>query len=443
MRDIAVCPTWQEEHVVQKKACNRPDKESMEQILAENKNTVEGLILRLAWKEGMSRDEIHQLMWQNISFPDRQIILSDRTIPMDDETQDCLQRRYDFCGVTSPYVIIGLRYRKQMAPESISRLARIALNKAGLTDISLVDLRRDFIIRQLETHDWPYAARISGLSRNTIYANFSRHVSPAPSKILSADRKKSSPFIDEFRLWKVLQEEGNSAVGLTLWLAWRMGLPLKEILNLTWDQVDLYQDVIHLKDQDISINNSTLWRLLRDTSKQRKNSLYPHVILSQKSQRPFDGPWLSKMVRSALIRGGLEDVTLQDLTRAGKHAREKMVILRYVEEHGAISRRNVVDLFGVQSLAAYEKLSRLVESRDLVLVGKKYYLNTAVPPEEQYTVIRTHLEDGHAAYRQEIAEILHIGIHPCSLLLRRLVHEGKLLQSGQKYSLPKDSALSN
>ncbi len=56
---------------------------------------------------------------------------------------------------------------RPMPPESISRLARTALNDAGLADLTLGDLRRDFIIRQLEQHDWPYAARVSGISVST------------------------------------------------------------------------------------------------------------------------------------------------------------------------------------------------------------------------------------------------------------------------------------
>lgn len=132
----------------------RPDREALLRVLAANRSNLEGIVLRLAWKMGLSRDEIRQLTWTDISFPGRQIILPDRVIPMDEDTRQVLEERYEFRGRVSPYVVISERHRTQVLPESISRMARTALNKGGLPDVSLTDLRRDYIISQLEEHDW-------------------------------------------------------------------------------------------------------------------------------------------------------------------------------------------------------------------------------------------------------------------------------------------------
>jgi len=422
---------------VGKDTLGRPDKEAMARILANNQSNMEGIVLRLAWKQGLTREEIRQLTWNDISFSTGQIILADRLIPLDEETQACLQARYDFRGSVSPFVVISERCRRQMLPESISRIARSALDQEGLAGISLADLRRDFIICQLEEHDWPYAARVSGVSAPTLYAKFSAYMTPKRAE------KAALPQVDEFRLWKVLQSEGNSPVGLTLWLAWKMGVPVRDIVALTWDQVDFDRDVIRLEDRAVPFG-STVRRLLQETLEENRDIPDRHVLLTPNSRRPIDQPRLSKLVRTALIRGGLEDVTLRDLNREEKHEREDGLLLRYAAEKGAVTRREVMDLLGLQKVSAYERLRRLTEQRKLVRVGAKYYLTgTVVPPEEQYEVVRRHLEQVDGAYRQELAELLHVEARQCTLILKHMVEEGKLVQAGQRYFLPSEGPVSN
>ena len=103
-----------------------------------------------------------------------QLRLPDRTIPLETETEDCLRRQAERPDPPTPFVVVSDRRRQQMPPESISRLARKTLDRAGLGGISLMDLRHDFIIRHLESHDWPYVARISGIAVPTLYAGFLR-----------------------------------------------------------------------------------------------------------------------------------------------------------------------------------------------------------------------------------------------------------------------------
>ena len=52
----------------------------------------------------------------------------------------------------------------RMQPESISRLARRALDRGGLAGVQLMDLRHDWILRCLKEQDWPTVARISGVA---------------------------------------------------------------------------------------------------------------------------------------------------------------------------------------------------------------------------------------------------------------------------------------
>ena len=409
----------------------RPDARAMAQLLAEQTQTAAGLILRLAWRQGLTREEIQRLTWNDVDFSAHQLRLLDRTIPLETETEDCLRRQAERPDPPTPFVVVSDRRRQQMPPESISRLARKTLDRAGLGGISLMDLRHDFIIRHLESHDWPYVARISGIAVHTLYATFSDYLprtQPAPAE--------DPPEAYAFLLWKVLQSQGSSLVGLALWLGWKLGMQAREILALTWSQVDLDQGVIHLPDRDLSLG-VTLRRLLRETWNRRCLDDDPHVLLSPNSRRPVDQPRLSKLVRTALIRGGIEHVGLGDLCRQERREVDNARLLELAESQDAITRRDAMSLLNLSEAAAYERLRQLTVQGRLVRVGRKYYpAGQVVPPDRQYDVIRVFLERCGSAYRQDLAALLHIGNRQCALILRHMVEDGRLVRVGQQYYLP-------
>lgn len=415
------------------------DTERMTKLLEQRWGSVEEVILRLAWEEGLSRDEIRSLCWDDVSYENGgRLHLPDRSIPLEPGCRRCLQRRQGWTAHLSPTVVISDRRRMPMPSESISRLARNALDSGSFPGVSLGDLRRDFIIRQLKTHDWPYAARVSGIAVSTLHAQFSQY-RPEESGRTPATAE-SAPPMDEFLLWKILQSEGTSPVGLALWMGWRLGMQVGEITELTWDQVDLARGVVCLAHQEVPLG-VTLQRLLRKVRESRTPEDDPHVLLTPRSRRPIDQPRLSKIVRTALIRGGLEQVTLGDLSRQEKHNSEDARLLAYAVEHGTICRSEVMELLGgISKVAAYERLKRLVQQGSLVRIGGKYYpADHVVPPEEHYAAIRSYLEENGVAYRQALAQLLRIKPRQCGLILRNMVRSGQLEQVGQQYRLPQPS----
>lgn len=198
--------------------------------------------------------------------------------------------------------------------------------------------------------------------------------------------------------------------------------------------------MLHLKDRSIPLGN-TARRLLLEVQTQNRDTDDPHVLLTPNSRKPFDRVWLSKLVRTALIRGGIENATLRDIGVEARHKEDDDLLLQYAAEKGSVTKREVMGLLGLQSVAAYERLRRLTERKKLVRIGAKYYLTgTVVPPEDQYEVLRRYLEKAEGAYRQELARLLHVEARQCSVILKRLVEEGKLVQHGQQYYLPQAEA---
>ena len=407
-----------------KNTIRRPDEAAMSRLLAEQKKTAAGLILRLAWRQGLTREEIQRLTWDDVSFPDHQLCLPDRAVPLDRETETCLRLRFERQGTVSPSVVISDRLRRQMPPESISRLARTALDQP------------DGPAPRLH-HPPAGAARLALCGpdqrhcRQHAYACFSGYLPEGRRK--TAGRRTE---VDAFLLWKLLQTEGSSPVGLALWMSWKLGMQAREIVALTWSQVDLDRGVIHLPDRDLTLG-ITLRRLLRTAQNRRREGDDPHVLLAPNSRRPIDQPRLSKLVRTALIRGGLETVSLGDLCREERREGEDARLLVYAAEKGAISRSEAMSILGLSKVAAYERLRQLTASGRLVRVGTKYYpAGQVVPPEEQYGVIREFLTQSGPAYRQDLAALLHIGDRQCALILKHMVEAGRLVRTGQRYALP-------
>ena len=158
---------------------NRPDEAAMDRILAQA--GPEGVVLRLAWQAGLSRDEISALVWDQVSFLDDRLELPDRHIPLHPELRAVLWKLYESNHDASPRVVLSSRGKTPLAPESISRLARLALDREGQRAVRLMDLRHDWIIRQLADKDWSTVARISGVEIPTLQARFSSCISEKPS----------------------------------------------------------------------------------------------------------------------------------------------------------------------------------------------------------------------------------------------------------------------
>lgn len=88
-------------------------------------------------------------------------------------------------------------------------------------------------------------------------------------------------------------------------------------------------------------------RLLEKVQKVRSPGEDPHVLLSPQSRRPMDLARLSKVVQTALIRGGLENITLRDIRAAGGQREDDQTLLEWTRAHGSITRRDVMALLNL------------------------------------------------------------------------------------------------
>lgn len=410
---------------------NRPDEAAMRRILQKNAANPEGAIIRLAWQAGLLREELTELTWSQVSFPIHMIEVSGRQVPMCAELEDWLWEMREKWGRVTDHVVFSKRYGKAMLPQAVSRIARRELDREGQTEVRLVDLRHDYIIRQLLEHDWSYVACISGVEVRTLQQHFSDYVN-TPKKKTTAAKRKLEP-IDEFRLWKILQAEKETPAGLALWLTYQAGLSGNEIVSLTWEQVDLSRNRIRLHDREVHLS-ATISNMLQSREADRQYS--GKVLLSARAKKPIDLSRLSRITRAALIRGGMEQFSLKDLWRHYEKNADEMLIQEWLRVNKTITRKQAMELLGTTKAGAYSQLRQMTDEMKLIRVGAKYYLpGTVVPPEQHQQVVLDYLKQEGFAYRQTIADILHIQDKQSARLLKRLVEQGRIVRNGQVYYL--------
>ena len=72
-------------------AFHQPDTAAMERLLAAHPEDRAGVVLRLAWLVGLTRDEIVSLVWDNVAFDAGVVRIAGREAPLDVETARCLR----------------------------------------------------------------------------------------------------------------------------------------------------------------------------------------------------------------------------------------------------------------------------------------------------------------------------------------------------------------
>lgn len=409
---------------------NRPDREAVERALLKNSNNAAGAVMRLAWQAGLLREEIQNLTWDQVDFVDGCLALPDRRVPAGPELLEWLRTLREGRGGGQEAVVLSDRDHKPLTPQSISRLARKALDEQGQTDVRLIDLRNDFILRQLEGRDWQYVSRISGVEAAGLNAHFAKYLEE--KKISTRVRREKPAQIDEFALWKLLRAEGTSPAGMALWLTWQAGMQLEEIAGLRWEQVR--GDRLCLENREAPLAGGAKKALDKLAAESGREGF---VLASPRNGRPYDRTRLSKLARAALVRAGLDNLTLRDLRvdcalRTGWEG----PVLAQAQRQGWITRNEAMALLNVSRTVAYNHLKQLTERGRLTQVGARYYLPEAVvPPEEQEAAVLAYLEREGFAYRQDVARVLGIGVGQCRPLLRRMVAEGSVVQDRQRYRL--------
>ena len=318
------------------KKIQRPDEDALRRVLTAYKGRIEEIALRFAWTMGLNVGEMIDLTWNNVSFETGEVCLSDRNVPMDEEMQQCLQERFDQPKYREKeFIMISDKRLRHTHRVNLTNYVRDALDtEEALRDISLTDLREDFVIRQLEQHDWPYVLRISGLSTRALYTTYGQYVQKGEHrKRGTGTREVSFTQEDEFKLWTLIQKEDTSVVGIALWMVWQYGFSLQEISDLKWNQVDWDAGTIHMEARQV-LMGAAFQRRLRTIFSDRRTDDDPHIILSPRARRPYRADRLSVVIGEVLIRNDILNFDLSALKLVKEKQQLREEIRACLQEKG-------------------------------------------------------------------------------------------------------------
>ena len=368
-------------------------------------------ILRLARQAGLRRREIQTLTWGQVDLVEWKLCLPDRTVPMElDRAMHLLPLGEGKAPGDS--VAASRRSGEALTAQTISHLARAALTAAGEAEVCLADLRNAYAAERLNAgEDWQSVSRLTGMSAAALRA--------LGGEVTTRSRRAAPPAVKSAAIEELIRAEGTSPAGIAIALAWRRGLGLEEIAALRWSGVE-----------EIAPDADT---------RQLLASLRPEgdgFVLSTRTGKPYDLSRLSRLVRAALVRHGLDDVTLRDLRNLRGTEDVEAVLLHLAADREGVSLRQAQETLGGADTALRRSFKRLTDQGKLVRVGLRYYLPAAVvPPQEQEAAVLDHLRREGFAYRQDIARLLRISPAQCRGVLGRLTAAGKIRQENQRYTL--------
>lgn len=398
---------------------------TLEGLLLSEPYSVVGVILRLAWRAGLLRDEIYNLRWDQVDFSGKALHLPDREVPMVQDLERCLRQWQLLYGQYGPFVVVSEQRRARMAPQSLSRIARVALDSVGLQSIRLADLRYDYTLRQFESEGWKQALRNTGLGLHTYLSNYCKIVQ---SSAKPSEKHSASPQSEEIQAEKlraVLKNNSNTSIGIALWLSHDAGLLYQEITALTWDEVDLANGVLHLDDKDVPLS-SDLTAILRQYKKEQQPADDPHVLLLPNSRKPIPKDYLSRQLRNLLVQNGI-DLTLHSANRNIGASKFRDDILNYVAQNGSTTCRSYAQLSQRPKSAVLKQLNALVKDGLLEYSHGIYFPpGTGSVADQREAAVRSYLMQHGPSSVATLAETMRLSKSTILRILTPMIQRGEL-----------------
>lgn len=445
-----------------------PDEQAMRALLSREEFTPAGVILRLAWCCGLLRSEITLLTWRQVDLKKKLLVLPDRSVPLDREMADYLVRLRAQSRHDSDYVLLSQRGAAPLAQQSVSAIARRALDSAGQTKVRLNDLRISYIVGLLGRCDWERVSYVSGVDLPALQQHYAPY---ADRERLAGGAKAALTPKLRGALSRFMAAEGASLVGLALRFVWQLGVPVSVLPLLRWEQIDLDRQTIAFQDREAVIPDDFLHLLCALHAARAGNC--ENILLNDRVSKPTDAFYIQKAVQQALIRAGITGVTLPvlyrdywrknyadlqkllntgDVLEAGSeiYSAPKTLpaelrrasaerLLAHLRENGPAGAEALATALGLEKKVLSALLRDCRAQGELVRVGFRYALPGAlVPAENQKAAILAYLEEREAASSAELTALLGLkDRRQLYWVIAPLLKEGSLLRAGRnKYCLP-------
>jgi len=384
-----------------------PDSDVLELLLSQEDCTPVGTTLRLAWYCGLSRNEITFLKWQQVDLKIMQLVLPDRKVPLIYKMVIYLNHLHEQNAAYSEYVLISLRKSAPMAEQSVSALARRALDNYGQNNVRLSDLRSDYIIRSLEKSSWEYVSYISGVDLPALQQHYLPYLVGKDS-FRDDDKPPITQYVRK-ELLRFLEKEKTGLIGLAIRFVWQMGIPISILPLLTWDIIDFNNATAHFIDRSINIPDEFLQILKQEKSAQ--NGDYKNIILNENKRKPTDSVFIQKAVQQSLIRQGISGITLTTL-------------------QNDYWKQNYSELKALTSSSQLAPVE--IGNCDLYSTPRYISAELIIPAKDK---LFQHLTVGSFADYNALKTALDLSDRELSLLLKECQRDGSIVRFGLRYFL--------
>lgn len=410
---------------------NRPDPDAMNELLNYCYDSMVGVALRLAWYMGLIASEIANVKWEAFDWQKSELHVGNRTIPVSREQLYFFDAIYhEREAKPTDYVVVSSNTRRPVTRQSISRAAREAMDSYNMTSVRLVDLRHDFILRQLEQKDWSTVSRIAGVELRTLKECYDFN----PESGKSLHKVESEDLEVDKKIDAIIDRRTMSPAETAIMLSWYVGLSREEIVALTWDKVDLDKGMIsgHMGDHSKRAVN-----YLMELKKRHPKCLDCNVIVGKRTEQEIDPDLLSKQVKALLVRSGIDHLTLRSLCRNDRvvNPREEEIAAILVRERSALMEELQLQL-GANAKIIRSSLHRMMEAGRVTKIGRRYYLSEETVSKDTYRELLTqYLLEHEKARRGELATLLNLNPKQCLHALEGFIRDGWLIRVGKTYSL--------
>jgi len=385
-----------------------PDSAALERLVSHEDCTPTGTIIRLAWCCGLMRNEIAGLLWEQADLQKKQLVLPNRKIQLTDEMVSYLSRLKKENALCSEYVLVSQRKTAPLAEQSISALARKALDNYGQKNVRLNDLRSDFIVRMLRENSWEYVSYISGVDLPALRQHYLPHTGDDKT-VCEITKTQITQSVRE-SLQDIIKTEETGMCGLSLKFVWEMGIPVSVLPLMTWDILDFDKSIITFADRTINIPEDFLSVLRR--VKNSQDGEYDNIILNENKRKPTDAIFLQRAVRQLLVRRGVSGITASDL--------QNDYWQQHYSEIKALKASGVLDLPAVKDSKVYS-------------VPKSFPAEIVEPLEDK---LLDYLKKNGSADHNTLKSALNFSDKEILLLLKNCRMKGKIVRVGVRYFLP-------
>lgn len=345
-----------------------PDANKLHRLLALESDPTTVAIIQLAWQAGLAATEIANLRWTDINFDDGTLSVSGREIPMVHDLSSFLSSMEQ----AGAYVIYSkLAKGGPTTRNSVSRKARIALDLVG-EKASLLDLRFDYIVRLLKEQPAEDVSRVTGCEIRTLQEINKRYTDGSPNPTPQRIANQNNYNIDRPFLEAAIKAEGDTLDAKIIMLSWMCGLSLREMSDLTWDDVDLSDNILSMGKKEIPIPEA-LSSVLRAES--NKSNTADCVLKGIRSAEKLTTFFLSRRAGEFFARNELGGITLNGIK--GKYGAQpdselNKRLIQLVEQRGRMSAKEIAAGLGLSKDKSAKLLHSLISCGNLKYSGGLY-----------------------------------------------------------------------